>query len=201
MFRSQRLIEAFEHVATAEEWRWFGPMVARGTMHVGVDGWPLFSHATLTAYDSLYQALVERTLQKLRSGEWIARGISPAYGPEARQIDTHLWDYLCIKHRGEEAEGNGFHFLALTISSLRPTELPVPQAQKALLRRQLTQWLCIQADKAKWPLLRTEQLAAVREAFPNDTITDNMFRDCRRAAQLPDHLVQKGRPKTKGSGF
>jgi hypothetical protein len=201
MFQSLRLIEAFEHVATAEQWRWFGPMVARGTSHIGADGWPLFSHRELQGYDDLYKELVTRTLQKLRSGDWVARGISPRFGPEARVIDTHLWDYMQIVHRGEEAEGGGFRFLALTISDVQPPRPLVPHADKALLRRQLTQWIRTQAEGAKWPLLRADQLAAARDAFAGHVITDNMFRDCRRAAQLPDHLVQKGRPKAKGSGF
>jgi hypothetical protein len=198
MFRSLRLIEAFEHVATAQEWQWFGPMVARGTWHIDVDGWPLFSHSELRAYDELYKGLVARVLVKLRSGEWLAQGISPKFGPEARPIDTHLWDYMHIVHRREEAEGGGFRFLALTISDVQPPKPSVPHADKALLRRQLTEWIRTQAEGARWPPLRAEQLTGAREAFAGHVITDNMFRECRRAAQLPDALVQKGRPKAKG---
>lgn len=201
MFHSLRLIEALEHVATREEWRWFGPMVARDAWHFGVDGWPLFPFHQRLAYDDLLRELADRVLAKLRSGDWVAKGISPQFGPEARAIVTYLWDYLRIVHRTEEAEGGGFRFLALTTSDVQPPKAPAPHADKALLRSQLVQWIRAQAECANWPILRAEQLAAARDHFAGLVITDNMFRDCRRAAQLPDRLVQKGRPKAKGSGF
>lgn len=173
-------------------------MSAPGILHHGVDGWPLFSHEELLAYDNLYTRLDERALAKLRSGEWVASGIRPQYGPEARQIATHLWDFLEIEHRLEYESGSGFHFIALMISSVQPRKTSTPQIKEALLRSQSTEWISAQAECATSPPLRHEQLAAARDAFRDVEISDNLFRECRRAAQLSLAKVQRGRPKAKG---
>jgi hypothetical protein len=61
-------------------------------------------------------------------------------------------------------------------------------------------WIRAQATAQQSPLLRAEQLAAARAAFEGQVISNNLFRDCRRAAGLPETSVQRGRPKAKGSG-
>lgn len=200
MFHSLRLIEAFEHLTTVDEWHWFGPMVARGNMHFGVDGWPLYSLNDRLAYDLLWQDLVERAHTKLRTGDWLAKGISAKFGPQALPIDQYLWDYLRIVHRGEVAEGDGFRFLALTVSELQPAEVRTPFIEQPILRRQLTEWIRSDAERPGAPPLREKQLAAAREAFPGVNITNNMFLECRRSAGLGQSRVQRGRPKAKGSG-
>jgi hypothetical protein len=201
MFRSLRLIDAFEHLATPEEWHWFGPMVRRGVLHFGVDGWPTFPADQLRAYPILWEKLADQALEKLRAGEWMAEGISAALGPRLVPIDTSLWDYMYLVDRAEEAKGAGFHFIALTISDTRPPKaVAVSQASQAHLRTQLTQWIKSQIDPSRPPPLRAEQLAAARTAFAGCVITDNMYRECRRAASLPDAAVQRGRPKAKASG-
>jgi hypothetical protein len=198
MFRRLRLSEAFEHLLTPEEWRWFGPMVARGVYHYGLDGWPVFSMARLRDYPILWREAAYRATDKLRAGEWQADGISPQCGPQPVPISTDLWEYLTIKDRQEEAEGAGFRFLALTISDVRPPEVQVSHVEQAQLRGQLTRWIQSHAANSSLPALRGEQLAAAREAFAELNISDNMFRDCRRAANLTKESVQRGRPKTKG---
>ena len=198
MFRDLRLVEAFEHVLSPEEWSWFGPMVARGVYHYGDDGWAVFPVAQLRAYPKLWQKAANRVLEKLRTGEWVAKGISPRFGPQPIAISTDLWDYLRFKDRIDEAEGADFRFVALTISDLRPPEVQVSHAEKAHLRGQLTEWIRSHAASSSLPILRADQLAAAREAFAAVTISDNMYRECRRAAGLPQETVQRGRPKTKG---
>lgn len=200
MFRSLRLVEAFEHLVSPEDWSWFGPMVSRGATHVAVDGWPLFSTDELRAYDLLWKSAAERALQKLKSGEWVAEGISVRYGATPEPIATDLWDYLRIEHRTETADGSGFRFLALRVSDVRPPRAPVSYVAHANLSRQLTEWIKQDAQSSPAPRLRAEQLAAARHAFAGQAITENMFRNCRRAAGLPEKTVQRGRPKTKGSG-
>ena len=201
MFRPLRLAEAFEHVATADEWRWFGPMVARRVMHFGLDGWPLYTQDTLRRYDDLYRKLLIRVHDKLRSGEWLARGISPSLGPESRPIDPALWDYMDIVHRTEFAEGGGHRLFIAAIAGVQTVRPPVPQAATALLRAQLTRWIREQAKGAASPPTRAEQLAAARDAFSEHKITSNLYRDCRRAAELEPSMRQKGRPKAKGSNL
>lgn len=199
MFRSLRLIDAFEHLATPDEWHWFGPMVARGNSHCDKDGWPLFSHQQLSAYDALWKKLVDLVHRKLRAGEWVAQGISAQFGPRRMEIDTYLWEYLQIVHRTEEAEGAGFRFLALTVSDVEPPRAMAPLEKQPLLRRQLTDWIRAHAESATSPPLRVEQIAAARAAFAGQVITENMYRECRRAAGLTAGSVRIGRPKAKGS--
>ncbi len=201
MFQRKRLSAAFEYLTTPEEWHWFGPMAARGVMHVGLDGWPLFPNRRRVTYPDLWRKCAGRALEKLRDGDWMAEGISPQYGPRPVPIDTDLWHYLRLVDRAEEAEGVGFHFVALTVSCLEAKAAMVPHTEKADLRRQLTAWIRAQAVSSHVPLLRDEQLAMAREVFGGCVITDNMYRDCRRAAGLPEDAVQRGRPKVKGSDF
>ncbi len=198
MFRLLRLSDSFQHLVTPEEWHWFGPMVARRVYHYDRDGWPAFPIAQIKSYAQLWRAAADQAFEKLRDGEWAAEGISAQYGPHPVPIGTDLWDYLRIKDRLEEAEGAGFNFVALTVSDLRLPKVEVSHAEQAHLRRQLTQWLQSHAAISKSPLLRSDQLAAAREAFAPAQITDNMYRECRRAADLPPLSVQRGRPKTKG---
>lgn len=139
MFRSLELIDAFEHLASPSEWHWFGPMVARGTYHFGLDGWPLFSLEERQAYDRLYKELHERALERLRSGQWIAEGICASRSPQRIPVDTYLWHYLQFVHWMKEAKGAGFHFIALTVTDTQPPKEVVPQADTALLRKQLTE--------------------------------------------------------------
>lgn len=198
MFRNLRLIEAFEHLASPIQWSWFGPLVARGVYHIGLDGWPLFPFQQLRAYDVLRTELEARALEKLRSGDWIGQGISARYGPHRMPIDTHLWDYMQIVPRMEEAKGGGFHFLALTVTDTKPPRAVASQADTASLRRQLTEWIQSHAEASGKPVLRSVQLAEARAAFPSVVISANMYRECRRAAGLSSASVQTGRPKVKG---
>jgi hypothetical protein len=200
MFRSLRLAEAFQFLAHPNQWEWFGPMVKRRVLHFGIDGWPAFPVEELRAYQLLWLDLAGKALEKLQDGEWMARGISVASGPQPIPIDTVLWDYLRIKDRVEEAEGAGFHFIALTVTQVKPVGAMTPHAEQPALIRQLTDWIRNDAERPGPPALRAEQYAAACKAFSGSAITPNMFRNCRRAAGLKSAAVQKGRPKTKGSG-
>ncbi len=200
MFQSLRLSLAFEFLATKEEWAWFGPMVGRDVLHWGYDGWPRFPLEQIRDYQALWTILADAAQEKLKDGDWTAKGISPAFGGMPVPIDTMLWEYLRIKDRLEEAEGWGFHFVALTVTDRQLPKVEVSQASKQTLRAQLIRWIQAQAAAQPVPLLRAEQLAAARAAFEGVEISDNLFRDCRRAAGLAETSVQRGRPKAKGSG-
>ena len=200
MFRSLRFSLALEFVANPTEWQWFGPMVARGTYHYDTDGWPVFPIPQIQQYKLLWNELAGRALVKLQEGDWTAEGVSPAHGVLPITIHTALWDYLRIVDRMDEAEGGGFRFIALTVSGVATPKVGVSQASKATLRRQLTDWIRSHAEAADGTVLRDDQMAAARAAFVGCVITDNMFRDCRRDANLGDESVQKGRPKAKGLG-
>jgi hypothetical protein len=172
-------------------------MVARGVYHVGFDGWPLFPHWQLQAYPKVWNEAASLALAKLRAGEWVAEGISHHFGPRPILIETILWEYLQFEDRSDDAKGAGFHFIAVTVSSVcRPS--PISHVKHGSLRRQLTKWIIDHAQASAHAVTRTEQLIAARVAFAPQAITDNLFKECRRAAGLPAHLVQQGRPKLKG---
>lgn len=198
MFRSLRLVDAFEHLVSPEAWRWFGPMVARGVYHVGLDGWPSFPHWQIQAYPKVWNEAASLALAKLRSGEWVAEGISHHYGPRPIPIETILWEYLQFEDRSDDAKGAGFHFIAVTVSCARPLNPSISHVAHGSLRHQLIRWIRDHARAAPQPVTRMEQLIAARAAFAPRVVSDNLFKECRRAADLPPHLVQQGRPKLKG---
>ena len=199
MFHRLRLIEAFEKIACPEEWEWFGPMVARGVMHIGADGWPLFENHRLRAYQIVLARLEGEVLQKLRAGEWIAEGISHQYGPKLVQIETSLWEYLQIENRLEEASGAGFHFLALTLTEISEPRSTTPLAEQPRLRRQLTNWIQTEIAKSSGPVRKADVEREARRAFEGVVISPNMFREAWRDADVPHHSKHRGRPKAKGS--
>ena len=80
----------------------------------------MFPFEELQAFSRTWKKAAVLALAKLQSGEWTAEGISSQFGPQSVAIDTNLWDYLRIIDRSEEAEGAGFHFVALTVSDVRP---------------------------------------------------------------------------------
>jgi hypothetical protein len=195
MFRRLRLCDAFEHLATPEEWRWFGPMIARQATHYGVDGWPQFEMWQLQAYDRLLRNLEIKALEKLQSGAWLAEGISRSYGPTLVEIDTALWEYMDIEHRLEAAKGAGFHFIALTVTEAQPKRVVPSQTEQPRLRRQLADWIRVQVLSSKEPIRRADLLKEARLAFEGRNITENMYRNARQDAELPRRSVFRGRPK------
>jgi hypothetical protein len=198
MFLELRLTHAFKHLMNAHDWSWFGPIVAPGTYHCDDQGWPLYTHRELQVYDEMWLHVAYRTREKLKAGKWVAAGISHPNGLGRAPIDVVLWDYLHIVVGTEEAAGSGFRFLALTVSDVQPSKAVVSQRQTGVLRSQLTSWIRQNVKGIQAPQLRADQLKAARDAFEGCDITENMFRDCRRAAGLPESAVQNGRPKAKG---
>ena len=75
-------------------------------------------------------------------------------------------------------------------------------AERALLRRQLTEWIRSHAKSSDLPILRKDQLAAARVAFTGQHMYNmyNMYNECRRAAGLTAQSVQRGRPTIKRAG-
>jgi len=197
MFSGLRAPEIFQYVIPAKEWRWFSYMVAKSL--IGEDGWPLYSPSKLQEYDELLEEAIRRVLEKLRSGEWVAHGICASHGPQLIRIEPALWGYLSFNGRAAEAHGEGFRFIALSFSSTEPPKPPLPYIASGKLRPQLTEWIRNYVEQFSSPPLRADVLAAAREAFEVE-ISDNMYKECRRAAGLEPHQIQEGRPPTKAKG-
>lgn len=195
VFSSLRPPDIFQFVVSAEEWRWFRPMLASPL--IGGDGWPLYSRSKQSDYFDLLEVATSHVLSHLRSGQWIAKGICPTHGPEPMKIDPNLWIYLVLDQHAREAHGEGLRFIALSFSNTETPAAPTPYAASASLRKKLTEWIAVYVDQSTSPPLRANMLTAARDAF-QVPISDNMFRECRRAAGLDSAQVQRGRPKTKG---
>jgi hypothetical protein len=206
MLQSIRLYEAFERVALCDEWSAFSVMETpynSDLLQVDDAGWPTITVEEDQAYRALWKRFACRVERRLWAGEWIAEGISATLGPRYVEIDTRLWAFLRIEPMTDVASGEGVRFTHLRFSAAAPVLVPkavVPQSQTASLRAQLTAWIRDYARAASGPVRRVDMMAAARAAFAGREITDNMFRDCRRAANLDKESVQTGRPKAKGFG-
>lgn len=204
MFRSIQLHEAFEKVALGDEWSAFFVLATPYNSDLPpVDdaGWPTITVAEDRRYQALWRRFACRVERRLWEGDWTAEGINPTLGPRYVEIDTRLWEFLRLETMTDVASGEGVRFTHLRFSAAAPVSAPravVPQRQTATLRRQLTDWIRNDALTAAGPVLRDDQKAAARAAFAGRVITDNLFRDCRRDANLGELSVQKGRPKVKG---
>lgn len=206
MFQSIRLCEAFEKVAHGDEWSAFSVMETpynSDLPQVDVAGWPTITVEEDQRYRALWKRFACRVERRLWAGEWTAEGMNPTLGPRYVEIDTRFWEFLRLESMTDVASGDGVRFTHLRFSATTPVSAPrtvVPQRQTATLRRQLTDWILNDALTACGPVLRDDQKAAARAAFVGCVITDNMFRNCRREANLGNVSVQKGRPKVKGLG-
>jgi hypothetical protein len=206
MFQSIQLYEAFEKVALGDEWNAFFILATpynSDLLQVDDAGWPTITVAEDRRYQALWKRFACRVERRLWEGEWTAEGMNPTLGPRYVEIDTRFWEFLRLEPMTDVASGDGVRFTHLRFSATAPVLVPkavVPQSQTASLRAQLTTWIRDHAQAASGPVLRDDQKAAARVAFVGCVITDNMFRDCRRDANLGKASVQKGRPKAKGLG-
>ncbi|MFC3558997.1 hypothetical protein ACFOKI_16490 [Sphingomonas qilianensis] len=206
MFRSIQLYEAFALVAVHDEWTTFSVMETPYNSDLpqcDEAGWPTISVEEDQCYRALWARFACRVERRLWAGDWTAEGMNTTLGPRYVEIDTRLWEFLRLEPMTDVASGEGVRFTHLRLSATAPVLVPksvVPQSQTASLRAQLTAWIRNDARAASGPVRRDDQKAAARAAFVGCVITDNMFRDCRRDANLGEVSVQRGRPKVKGLG-
>lgn len=204
MFRSIQLYEAFELVALHHEWAIFSVMETpynSDLLQCDEAGWPTITVAEDQRYRALWARFACRVERRLWTGEWTAEGLSTTIGPRYVEIDTRFWEFLRLEPMTDVASGEGVRFTHLRFSATAPVLVPkpvVPQSQTASLRAQLTAWIRDHASAASGPVRLADQRAAARVAFVGRVITDNMFRNCRRDADLGVLSVQRGRPKVKG---
>jgi hypothetical protein len=164
-------------------------------MHFGIDGWAVFPTHRMLQYKGTWSKLASQALEKLRAGDWVAAGISVATGPSPVPIDTDLWYYLQLKDYVEEAEGAGFHFIALTVTEVHAPRQLEPLCAQPQLRRQLTQWIERQLFSREGPIRKADLLKQARAEFEGRTITNNMFATSWTQASFPESKKFSGRPK------
>jgi hypothetical protein len=203
MFSSVSLLEAFARVSSPMEWEEFNALRPAND----TDYWIVSLGGILSArdrevlrYRELWAQFVEAMRMKLLAGEWVADGFNSQFGSRTIPIDARLWKILQISPGRDEAEGEGFRFINLSISQVRPTANRTNHAAKTVLRHELIRWIEALARESNeaWtvPLARE----AARRAFQGVTISDYMFNKAWGAADKPEHFIQHGRPKLKGVG-
>jgi hypothetical protein len=203
MFSSFFLHEAFALAADPADWSEFNQLRPPDDTDLWIvtlgDRWNERDIQVLR-YRELWAKFVELLREKLMTGEWTADGFNAQLSSEPVTIPARLWKVLDVRPGHDEAEGEGFKFISLSFSQVKPSRKITPHAEQPSLRRQLTKWIRDEAERAGPPTLRKDQYAAACKAFAGLTITDNMFTECRRAAGLKRSAIQRGRPKAKGSG-
>lgn len=200
MFSCIPLLDAFARVADPSEWEEF----KRLAPPKDADYWLLsmtdrFSARDLAVlrYRDLWAKFVQSVREKLIAGEWVADGFNPQFGSRPVPIDARLWKSLDIAPGHDEAEGEGFRFVHLSISQVRP-QARLEQAAHVDLRRELIRYVEDVGRLTTVRMTMPEVRGAARRAFNGTAFTDNMFKEAWRAAKRPPLLRQSGRPKLKG---
>ena len=132
MFSRITLLESFRHVASSDEWEEFSAFGEVTSMDLSIHAMGAGlsrSKSRLDGYERLWMELARRVRQKLLGGVWIAEGFSPGGLPQAQQIDPHLWNVLELNLMDGGADGAGFKFVNLLISSREPNRASIPGGQ------------------------------------------------------------------------
>jgi hypothetical protein len=199
MLRNLTLSQALERVADEADWREFcalDPVYSMSAPNRSSD-----PHTrNVQRYDVLRRSFTERLRSKLLNGEWVADGFNPQFGARPVEIGARLWKDLEFARCADGAEGQGYKFVALSFSQVSSARAGTDYREAAGLRRELIRWIENQGEAATGPMTSAQVQAAARRAFPETTISNNMFNEAWRTAKKPDHFRQRGRPKTKVGG-
>jgi hypothetical protein len=137
-----------------------------------------------------------RPLPYLLSGDWIASGFTKG-GVEPVKISPALWPHLQCSFQSGEVSARDIpdvEFFAVTI--IRDVVRAVrSQSTTALVRQKLVKWIEEQAQADRGPVKKTDLQAEARLVFGAANVSDNLFADAWRAADVPAGFRQKGRPK------
>jgi hypothetical protein len=195
MFQSISLREAFERAAMPTDWDEFSQLAEAND----VDLWIISMSERMTPYErrvmryrELWERFVGAVRSKLLSGEWVADGFDPRFGPRPVQIDPRLWKVLDIAISRDEAEGDGFRFTNLSFTEVQAGQT---NAAKPRFKFELIRWIEGLAAATSTPMTFEQVRDAARRAFIDVTFSNNMFLEAWRAAEKPPHFLHKGRPK------
>lgn len=209
MFRDISLLEAFERVADEHEWREFCRLKPDGDLDtwMGIIAFgtssrpPTAREQEITRHCELWVRFADLVRRKLLTGEWVAEGFNPHFGARPVQIDARHWRVLEFALGHDRAEGEGYTFTNLFFSEVRPVESIIPHAERASLHAELVRWIEARTAAATGPMTLAEAREIARQEFSGTKISNHLFGQAWGAAKKPEHFRQKGRPKTKVSGF
>jgi hypothetical protein len=198
MFKSITMSEALQRVASPEEWEEYEDLRGRGYTRpiafvLGAPEGPYERQAT--RFMELESVLWTRVRDNLLIGTWYAEGFIPPHGSQPQLIHRHLWRVLERDWDLTGVTGSGIYFVNLLISEAVPARKTGAQREKASLRRQLMQWIELEAKASARPTAKADLFALARKRFKGKPITPNLFSDAWRSADLPEEARHKGRPK------
>lgn len=200
MFSDVSLLEALARVADPAEWEEFAqlPTMDEGDFFIlGMGGPETPYTARVDRYCKLWAKFVEALRAKLISGEWVADGFNAQLGYSPVPIAPRLWKLLQIAPGQEEAEGEGFRFVSLSVSEARPS-IRLDQVAHANLRTELIRYIEEIGSSSPERITSVQVREAARQAFQGTRISDTLFMEAWRAAKRPPNMRQIGRPKLKG---
>lgn len=209
MFRDANLPEVFQRVADEADWREFCEIKVEGD----VDTWLwIFAlrdsssqscsrERAILRYRELWINFAGLLREKLLSGEWVAHGFNPQFGPHPVRIDKSHWSVLEFALGHDRAEGQGYVFTNLSFTAVKAASTTMPHVERASLLRELVRWIEALAASESGPMTAHEVRELARARFAGTKISDYLFGDAWRASEKPAHFLQKGRPKAKVASF
>jgi hypothetical protein len=159
-------------------------------------------------YHWLKQRVEAEFLDKLITGSLRATGVLWPVGldPQREAIPGPRWQELDPDSAASEATGGGLRIVKVSVESAWPTAIssseprsadePVEHASLAKLRRDLRRWLEREAAARGRSWYKRRYLEAARSKY-GTRVTDNLFREVWRLADLPRTLREPGLRKAR----
>jgi len=207
MFPPESLIKALRRVASDEEWQEFtslNTVTEKELAQLKTYLTPAPADPTFR-YMRLCKLLTDRACEKLRSGEWQAEAISPAYGPQRYPIDQDLWDLLEITPINFNATGEGLNFVGIRVSAKQSVSAGVETDESAgrdtpgSRRRELAVFLREKESSNSGPVRKSALLKEAKQTISphiSGYLLQQVIDGLRQSGELPEGFFLKGRPKS-----
>jgi hypothetical protein len=199
--RSVPLSEALERFSDPSDWQEFSSLGYCEYQMFFLDG-PFTEHdrRQFRAHE-LKEQLEAEFLAKLTAGALQASGMIWPIGLNARRrtIPAARWPMLTPDFTTSEATGGGLRIVDIRVReaqpararSSRPRRVPGAHASLAKLRTGLRRWLQREAHSRGMSWQKKHYRTAARTEF-GDRVTNNLFNEVWRAADLPEALRRPG---------
>jgi hypothetical protein len=203
--RSVPLSEALERFSDPSEWKELRSLEPYA-ITIFVLGEPETESDRLhRRYHRLKERLGAEFLDKLITGSLVATGFVWPIGlnPKRRAIPATRWHKLEPDFEASEATGGGLRIVEIRVEQSQPTRtrsshpspanehVPREHASLARLRRALRRWLQREAQARGRSWYKRQYCEAARKKY-GDRVTDNLFNEVWRLADLPGALREPG---------
>jgi hypothetical protein len=203
--RGVPLSEALERFSDPSEWTELRSLEPYA-MTIFVLGAPETESDRLhSRYHRLKERLETGFLDKLITGSLVATGFVWPMGlnPKRRVIPATRWHKLEPDFEASEATGGGLRIVEIRVEQSQPTRtrsshpspanehVPREHASLARLRSALRRWLQREAQARGRSWYKRQYCEAARKKY-GDRVTDNLFNEVWRSADLPGALREPG---------